>query len=435
MGYNQEREDLGNQMYNLIKNLYPICRSITGDGVRDTFKIIKKYIPLEIFEVPSGTKVFDWTVPKEWNIKDAYIKNSKGEKIIDFNNSNLHILNYSIPINGVYKLKELKDHLFSLPDHPEWVPYLTTYYNKNWGFCLPHNQLEKLKEDNYEVVIDSELKNGSLTYGEILINGKSDHEILFSTYICHPSLCNDNLSGPVLLTFLIKQLIELKEKESLNYSYRFLFIPETIGAICWLSLNEKKVNNIKTGLVVTCVGDSGYSTYKRTRRGDAYIDKIVEKVLIDSNEPFNIIDFFPSGSDERQYSSPGFKLSIGSLVRSLYGCFPEYHTSADNLNFVKPEYLANSFKKYFNIIYILENNKKFINLNPKCEPQLGKRGLYSTIGGKKLDEDDKMAMFWLLNLSDGENSLLDIAIRSNLLFSIIKNTSDILVKKGLLKKI
>ena len=243
------------------------------------------------------------------------------------------------------------------------------------------------------------------------------------------------MSGPVLLTFLIKQLIKLKERESLNYSYRFLFIPETIGAICWLSLNEKKVNNIKTGLVVTCVGDSGKSTYKQTRKGDAFIDKIVEKVLIDSGEPFKIVNFFPSGSDERQYSSPGFNLPIGSLVRSLYGCFPEYHTSADNLNFVKPEYLSNSFKKYYNMIYIFENDKKYKNINPKCEPQLGKRGLYSTIGGNKIDEDDRMAIFWLLNLSDGENSLLDISIRSNLKFSLIKNISDILVKKELLKEI
>ena len=296
----------GKDMYDLMIKLYPICRSITGNGVRETLKIIKKLIPIEIKEIPSGTKVFDWTVPKEWNIKDAYIKNSKGEKIVDFKNSNLHVLNYSLPINKKLRLNELKEHLFTLPEYPDWIPYLTSYYDENWGFCLSHNQYEKLEDDIYEVFIDSTLKDGFLTYGELYLEGKNKEEILLTCYICHPSLCNDNLSGIVLLTFLAKHILTLKKDTALTNSYRFLFIPETIGSIAWLCLNEKKISNIKCGLVVTCVGDSGKFTYKKSRIGNALIDKVVEKVLIDSEEAHEIIEFFPTGSDERQFCSPGF---------------------------------------------------------------------------------------------------------------------------------
>lgn len=418
----------GCEIYDLVKCLYPICRSITGNGVRETLEIIQSHIPIKIFEVSTGTKVFDWIVPKEWNIRDAYIINSKGEKIVDFQKSNLHVLNYSVPVNKKMRLEELKEHLFSLPEYPDWIPYLTSYYKENWGFCLSHNQLLKLEEDEYNVVIDSSLIPGSLTYAELEIKGKTKEEILLSCYVCHPSLCNDNLSGPALLTYLAKHLSTL----DLNYSYRFLFIPETIGAITWLALNGDKVSNIKCGLVATCVGDSGKLTYKKTRNGNAFIDKIMEKILFDSGQEYKIVDFFPWGTDERQFSSPAFKLDIGSLMRTPYACYPEYHTSADNLDFIKSEYLNDSFEKYLDAIFILENNKTYLNLNPACEPQLGTRGLYGQIGGNKNVENIKKAIFWVLNLSDGENSLLDIAQRSKMNFRDIKHASDVLVSVNLL---
>ena len=424
-----EVSNLGREMYELMKKLYPICRSITGDGVRETLNIIKEHIPIEIHEAPTGTKVFDWEVPKEWNIKDAYIKNSKGEKIVDFNKSNLHVLNYSVPIHKKMSLKELKKHLFTLPDYPDWIPYLTSYYKENWGFCLTHRQYEELEEESYEVFLDSTLEDGKLTFGELYIEGKSDDEILFSCYICHPSLCNDNLSGTVLLTFLSKLLLNL----DLKYSYRFLFIPETIGAITWLSLNEDKISNIKHGLVATCVGDPGNITYKKTRDGDSIIDKVVQKVLVDSGDEYSIVGFFPFGSDERQYSSPGFNLPVGSLMRTMYGRFPEYHTSADNLDFVKPQYLADSLEKYLKVVFVLENNATYLNLNPKCEPQLGKRGLYRMIGHPKSAGFDESAMLWVLNMSDGKNSLLDISIRSGMGFKNIKEASDALYANQILQ--
>lgn len=414
-----------------MEKLYPICRSISGEGVRKTLKIIKQKIPIEIKEIPTGTKAFDWVVPKEWNIKDAYIKDRNGKKIVDFKKSNLHVLSYSIPVNKKMSLRELKKHLFTLPDHPDLIPYRTTYYKENWGFCISNNQLKKLKEGTYEVFIDSELKDGSITYGEIFIKGQIKDEVLISTYLCHPSLCNDNLSGVVLTVLLAKYLKNFRPK----YSYRFLFIPETIGSIAWLSLNEKNVSKIKHGLVVTCVGDSGKSTYKKSRNGNNIIDKVVEKVLIDSGYDFEIVDYFPSGSDERQYCSPGFNLPVGSLMRTPYGRFPEYHTSADNLDFVKSKHLADSLEKYVKIIYVLDENKTYMNLNPKCEPQLGKRGLYNLVGGKKGRDVDQMAILWVLNLSDGKNSLLDISIRSRMDFKRIKNAADALFEKKLLKEI
>ncbi len=429
-GYHLAHET-GENMYNLVKRLFPICRSITGNGVRETLNLIKKHIPLNIHEVATDTKVFDWTVPKEWNIKDAYVKNSAGKKVIDFKESNLHVLNYSVPIKRKMKLKELKKYLFTLPDYPDWIPYFTSYYKEEWGFCLSHNEFRHLKEGTYEVFIDSTLKKGHLTYGELFLPGKKKDEILLTCYICHPSLCNDNLSGIALLTFLASSLRKLK----LNYSYRFLFIPETIGAITWLSLNENKISNIKFGLVATCAGDSGDSTYKKTRAGNTLLDKIAEKVLLDSGQPYKIIDFFPAGSDERQFSSPGFKLPIGSLMRTPYGCYPEYHTSADNLDFIKAAKLQDSLNKYLEIIFILENDARFINLNPKGEPQLGRRGIYDMLGGVRTEKIDQSALLWVLNFSDGQNTLLDIAVRSGINFWLIKKAAGLLLSKNLLKVI
>ena len=422
---------IGEEMYQMMNKLYPICRSITGDGVRKTHEIIREQIQIVTHEIPTGTQVFDWIIPKELSIKDAYIINPKGEKIIDFKKSNIHVLNYSIPINTKMSLEELKQHLFTLPKQPDVIPYLTSYYKENWGFCMSHNQFAKLQDGEYEVVIDSTLKDGYLTYGECYLKGKQDDEILITCYTCHPSLCNDNLSGVVLTTFLTKILSTL----SLKYSYRFLFIPETIGAITWLSINEKIVQKIKSGLVVTCVGDPGDSTYKKSIHDNAEIDRIVINVLKNSGQNYKIIDFFPPGSDERQFSSPAFNIPVGLLMRTPFPNFPQYHTSEDNMEFVQNQYLADTFSKYIRIIYILENNRTYLNLNPKCEPQLGKRGLYTQIGSQKDGYVDEFSILAVLNLSDGRHSLLDISERTDIEFSLIKKAADLLLTYDLLKEI
>ncbi|TLD40832.1 MAG: hypothetical protein JETT_2902 [Candidatus Jettenia ecosi] len=420
----------GLDMFNLISELYPICRSITGNGVRDTLTILQKHIPLITHEVPTGTKVFDWTVPKEWNIQDAYVKNSKGEKIIDFRKNTLHVLNYSVPVRKSVSLDELKEHLFTVPEYPEWIPYRTSYYQENWGFCISYHQLINLGEDEYEVVVDSSLEDGYLTYGEYYIKGKRAEEILISCHTCHPSLCNDNLSGIVLAVFLAKHLASM----SLDYSYRFLFLPGTIGSITWLCLNEPYVSRIKHGLVAACLGDSGKFTYKRSRRGNAEIDRAVMNVLKNSGNAYETIDFIPYGYDERQYCSPEFNLPVGCLMRTPYGHYPQYHTSADNLEFVQPESLADSLSLYLSIFNVLENNKAYSNRNPKCEPQLGRRGLYQMTGGQKDKKLKELALLWVLNLSDGSNTLLDISDRSGIEFTLIHEAADMLMKHDLLQE-
>jgi len=422
--------EVSQEMYQLISEMYPICRSITGNGFRETLHWIKKHIELTQHEVPTGTQVFDWTVPKEWNIKDAYVKNSKGERIIDFNKSNLHVVNYSVPVKQKIHLEELKKHLFTLSDRPDWIPYRTSYYKESWGFCLSHKQFLELQDEEYEVCIDSSLEDGHLTYGEYYLKGEKPDEVLISCHACHPSLCNDNLSGIAIATFLAKYLSQI----NLSYSYRFIFIPGTIGSITWLSLNENQVHKIKHGLVLTCLGDPGKSTYKKSRRGDAEIDKAVTHVLKHSGKDSEIIDFFPYGYDERQFCSPGFNLPVGCFMRTPHNCYPEYHTSADNLELVQPQYLADSFSKCFSVLHILENNKKYLNQNPKCEPQLGKRGLYGAIGGQTDTKMREMAMLWVLNLSDGNHSLLDIADRSSMSFDSINQAADALLEHDLLKE-
>ncbi|MGE5222588.1 MAG: DUF4910 domain-containing protein, partial [Omnitrophica WOR_2 bacterium] len=417
-----EQNGPGIEMHELISSLYPICRSITGDGFRESLRILQKYIPLQIHEVPSGTPVFDWVVPKEWNIADAYVKDPSGEKVIDFKQSNLHVVSYSAPVHQKMSLAELKEHLYSLPDHPDWIPYRTSYYRENWGFCVSHRTLQNLPEGEYEVCIDSRLEDGFLTYGEYLIPGSTQAEVLISCHCCHPSLCNDNLSGMALATFLAKSL----EKLSLRYSYRFLFIPVTIGSITWLSMNENQLHNIKHGLVVANVGDPGRLNYKKSRRGDAEIDQAVSYVLSHSTQDYKIVDFSPYGYDERQYCSPGFNLPVGCLTRTPYDQYPEYHTSADNLEFVRPESLADSLSKSMSIIHVLEKNRTYRNTNPKCEPQLGKRGLYSAFGGKKDSSVFEMAMLWVLNYSDGSHSLLDIAEKSQIDIQMIFQVADLL---------
>jgi len=422
----------GVAMHRLMAELYPICRSITGEGVRQTLRILQGQIPLVIHEVPTGTPVFDWTVPKEWNIRDAYIKNTRGERLVDFQKCNLHVVSYSVPVRRVVSREELRKHLFSLPDRPDWIPYRTSYYNETWGFCLSQRQLETLTDKEYEVCVDATLADGHLTYGEYLIPGTTTDEVLVSCHVCHPSLCNDNLSGIVVATHLAMHLASLPSR---RFSYRFLFIPGTIGSITWLARNEEQVARIKHGLVITCVGDAGRFTYKKSRRGNAEIDRAVTHVLKSSGKEHLVQDFFPYGYDERQYCSPGFDLPVGCLMRSPHGGFPQYHTSADNLDFVLPQSLVESLQCYQAVVDVLEHNRTYRSLNPKCEPQLGKRGLYTAIGGDKNAAQKQMSMLWVLNLADGHHSLLDIAERAGEDFNLTRQTAQLLVEHGLLAEV
>ncbi len=424
--------DPGEEMHRFIAEAFPLCRSITGDGVRRTLAMIAGRIPLDVHEVPSGTQVFDWTVPKEWNIRDAWIKDPSGRKIVDFQESNLHVLNYSVPVQARMPLSELRSHLFTLPFKPDLIPYRTSYYKEAWGFCLAHRQLETLPEGEYEVCVDSTLADGSLTYGECFLPGEEEREVLLSTHVCHPSLANDNLSGIAVMTWLAR---ELSARPRRRYSYRFLFIPGTIGSITWLARNEERALRIAHGLVAANLGDPGAFHYKRSRRGMAEIDRVVTAVLKAAGEPFGVEEFVPFGYDERQYGSPGFDLPVGSLTRTPWGRYPEYHTSADDLAFVRPEALAGSLRTYLKVVEVLEGNRRYLNLNPKCEPQLGRRGLYRTIGGDESGRARELALLWVLNLSDGYYSLLDIADRARLSFAVIREAADALLEAGLLREV
>ena len=417
-------------MMRLIAELFPICRSITGNGLRQTLRLLQKQIPLDLREVPTGTQVFDWTVPKEWNIRDAYVKNAKGERVIDFQKSNLHVVNYSVPVRKRMRLSELREHLFTIPDHPDWIPYRTSYYKESWGFCLSERQLAALKDEEYEVCVDSTLEDGHLSYGEYYLPGETRDEILISSHACHPSLCNDNLSGIALAMSLAHFL----ESAPRRYSYRFLFIPGTIGAITWLARNEEKISNIKHGLVLTGVGDAGSLHYKKSRRGTADIDRAATHVLRHSKQPHEVLEFSPYGYDERQYCSPGLNLAAGRLSRTPHGTFPEYHTSADNMEFVHADKLGEALAVSLEILSVLEKNETFVNANPKCEPQLGKRGLYRMVGGTAEAGVSEMAMLWVLNQSDGKNSLLDIAERSGMCFEEIRRAAEALQEHHLLRK-
>ena len=423
-------EELGKELHNFIVKLYPICRSITGEGIRETLRTIRKRIPLDIHEVPSGTKVFDWTVPLEWNVSDAYVMNREGKRVIDFKAHNLHLMSYSLPIREKMSLADLRPHLFTLPEYPEWIPYRTSYYKENWGFCLRHLDFERLSDDEYDVVIDSSLQPGSLTYGEFYVRGETSDEILISCHVCHPSMCNDNLSG---ITVAVK-LAETMVTRSRRYSYRFLFIPGTIGSITWLAQNEQVVSRIKHGLVLTGVGDAGNITYKKSRQGNAEIDRAMGHVLRHSGETATIIDFFPYGYDERQYCSPGFDLPVGCFMRAPHGQYPEYHSSADNLDFVKTDSLAQSYVQCLEVCELLEGNRTYMNQNPKCEPQLGRRGLYRAVAGQQEKQWTELALFWVLNASDGNHTLLDIAERADLPFGKIQSAAEALLEVGLLKE-
>jgi aminopeptidase-like protein len=420
--------ELGQQIYDLIAALYPIQRSITGEGVRQSLRILQRYIPVEIHEVPSGTEVLDWTIPKEWNIRDAYVKNARGERVIDYKNSCLHVLGYSVPVHGRFSLSELKEHLYTAPKYPGWIPFRYSYYTENWGFCLSQNDFDKLEDGEYEVMIDSTLEDGSLTYGEYYLAGQSSDEVLVCVHIDHPAMCNDNLSGVSVATFLAERLSRVENR---RLSYRFLFIPTTIGSISWLAGNEDKLDRIIGGFTMNCIGDDHDFTWKETRRGNTAIDRAMKCALRETGETFEVKEFIPFGFDERQFGSPGFNLPIGCIYRSHAHHYPENHTSADDLNLMKPDKLAGALALCAKVATILEGDGCYWNTSPKAEPQLGKRGIYRTIGGP-IPQQNLMHLFWMLNFSDGEHSILDTAERSKFNFADLRAAADILLECGLL---
>jgi aminopeptidase-like protein len=404
-----DHDPIGTEAYELMRRLWPLCRSLTGSGVRATFDVLEEHIPLRRTEIASGTQVFDWTVPDEWNIRDAYIATPDGTRVVDFRRCNLHVVSYSEPVRARMSLQELRERLHTLPDQPDLIPYRTSYYDRTWGFCVSDNQLQELAPGDYDVVIDSTLEPGYLTYGELRLPGASDDEVLISTYVCHPSLANDNLSGIAVATMVAKQL----QERQLQHTYRILFAPGTIGPLAWLHENRDTLDRIKHGLAVSCIGDAGGLTYKRSRRGTAKIDRAVELVLRDSGAAHRILDWEPWGGDERQFCSPGFDLPVGCLMRTPHGGFDGYHTSSD-------------------VVEVLETDRTCVNLSPYGEPQLGRRGLYRSSGGAVRSPVDERALLWVLNLSDGKASLVHVAAQSGLPYAVIARAAKRLEQAGLL---
>jgi aminopeptidase-like protein len=424
----READAVGCDAYELMGRLYPLCRSLTGDGVRATFDMLEEQIPIARTEIPSGTRVFDWIVPDEWNIRDAYIAAPDGTRAVDFRRSTLHVVSYSEPVRVTLPLEELRERLHTLPDQPDVVPYRTSYYERTWGFCLSHRQLLELPPGDYEVMIDSTLEPGHLTYAELLIEGAEEGEVLVSTYVCHPSLANDNLSGIAVATMFAKQLLE----RELRHSYRFLFSPGTIGPLAWLHQNRDGLDRVEHGLTLSCIGDRGGLTYKRSRRGDAEVDQAMETVLRDSGAPHRVLPWEPWGGDERQFCSPGFDLPVGSLMRTPHSEFAGYHTSADGMERIRPESLAEAVGACLELVDVLETNRRCTNLSPFGEPQLGRRGLYRSAGGAVATPADERALLWVLNLSDGDSTLLDVARRSGLPYPVVRDAAERLEQAGLL---
>jgi aminopeptidase-like protein len=418
----------GQTAYELMRRLFGLCRSLTGDGVRATFDILAEHIPIERTEVPSGTQVFDWIVPDEWNIRDAYVAAPDGSRVIDFRDSSLHVVSYSEPVRATLPLDELRERLYTLPEQPDAIPYRTSYYSRTWGFCLPHRRLAELEPGDYEVMIDSTLGPGHLTYGEVVLEGAGDKEVLISTYVCHPSLANDNLSGIAVATMLAKELAQRERR----HTYRIVFAPGTIGPLTWLHVNRDRLDRIAHGLTVSCIGDAGGLTYKRSRRGDADVDRAVATVLRDSGKPHRILDWDPWGGDERQFCSPGFNLPVGTLMRTPHGEFDGYHTSADSLDRISPAALEEAVATCLAVVDVLETDRTPVNLSPYGEPQLGRRGLYRSTGGAVSSPVEEKAFLWLLNLSDGSASLLDIADRSGIAYPVIRRAAERLEQAQLL---
>lgn len=425
-----EEEGLGDAMYALLSELFPLDRSLTGNGVRETLERLSKVAPLTIREVPTGTRVLDWTVPREWNVREAYIRAPDGRKVADFAESNLHLVGYSVPVRARMPLERLKERLHSLPEQPDCIPYHTSFYDETWGFCLRQHDVEALPDGEYEVVVDSTLEDGSLTYGEFVLEGESSDEVLLSCHVCHPSLANDNLSGMVVAAYLARAL----SGRSRRLSYRFLFVPGTIGPITWLARNSAVVSQVRHGLVLSCLGDPGGFTYKRSRQGDATVDRAAAHVLAHLDEPGEVRAFQPLGFDERQYCSPGFDLPVGRLTRTPNGEYPEYHTSADDLDLVRPECLESSLRAVLRIVEILERDRVVVSLNPHGEPQLGRRGLYRAMGGKSDPPRLQTAILWVLNLADGHHSLLAMAERSGMDFRVLDRAAELLAEHELVRE-
>lgn len=396
----------GKTMYALADRMFPICRSITGNGFRESLEMLREAVPeIKVYEVPTGTTVFDWTVPKEWNIRGGGIYRLNGDKVIDFKDSNLHIVGYSLPIDKVISREELLEHVYTMPDQPDWIPYVTSYYKERWGFCMTENQKQTLTDEEYHVVIDSTLEDGSLTYGELIVPGQTDDEILFSSYLCHPSMANDDLSGPVVLTELMKYVQHLKDR---RYTYRFVINPETIGAITYISRNlDALLKHVKAGFVLSCVGDDRTYSYLATKYGDTLTDRVMQNVLKFHFPEYKKYSFLDRGSDERQYGSAGVNLPVCGFCRSLYTRYPEYHTSADNMDLISPEGLQGAYDVMVKVIMALENNYHY-TMTCQCEPQLGKRGLYPTISYRG-SHDSVNVIRDFTAYADGSHDLIDIS--------------------------
>jgi aminopeptidase-like protein len=408
-----------------MERLYPLCRSLTGDGVRETLAILGETVPLRVQSVPSGAKVFDWTVPDEWNVRGAWIADASGRRVVDFAEHNLHLVSYSVPVQARLTLDELRPHLHTLPDHPDWIPYRTSYYHRDWGFCLSARQLAQLADGTYDVVVDTTLEPGELLYGELLLPGETEEEVLITSHLCHPSLVNDNLSGLAVVT----ELAALLGARRTRYSYRFLFAPGTIGSLTWLSRNPDVLPRIRHGVVVTGLGGGGPLVWKRTRHGSRPVDLAASHVV--RRHGGEVRAYSPYGYDERQFNAVGFDLPVGRLTRTPHGEYPEYHTSADDLDFVADEELAEALDALLQVVDVLEGDAAYLNLSPYGEPQLGARGLYPTTGGRSAS-DAVMAMLWTLGYADGETSLLQVADLAGLDFAQVRRAADDLLAAGLL---
>lgn len=420
------------QIMDLFDRLWPLPRSLTGPALRETLNILNELVPITQHNYPTGMQCFDWQIPNEWTIRDAWVKNKRGEKLIDFKVNNLHVLGYSQPVSGLIPRAELLEHFYTLPDLPEAIPYLTSYYQERWGFCLPHERLAEFSDDEYDVLVDADLGPGNLTIGEGRIQGQTDREILLSSYVCHPSLANNELSGPIVQTYVYQYL--LQRQQPLKYSYRFLYLPETIGSIVYLSQHGDELKaKLEAGYVVTCIGDDAPFTYKKSRRGDSLADRAALNVLAHSGHDYKVLDWFPGGSDERQYGSPGFNLPVGSIMRSMYGTYPEYHTSLDNREFISEQALQASIQLYIDVIETLEANDTYINLVPHCEPQLGKRGLYPTLGAQREKNQSMQKIRYLLAFSDGQHDVLAIADKMKLMGRELASEVETLISNELLR--
>ena len=422
--------NIGTAMHALMEELFPICRSLTGPGVRKSFDILKRLVPLEVQAVPSGTRCFDWIVPDEWSVRAAYIATADGRKVIDFTNNNLHLVGYSEPVDTEMDLKDLQTHLHSLPEQPDAIPYRTSYYNRTWGFCLRHRDREALAPGKYRVKIDSTLAPGALNYAELLIPGEREEEVFLATNICHPSMANNELSGPVTCAFLARYLLAKPRR----YTYRIAFVPETMGAIAYLGRNADHMKERTiAGFQVVCTGGPDDFTYLESRRGDTLADRAARHVLKQRGVAHRILDYTHRASDERQYCSPGIDLPVGSLMRSKYHDYPEYHTSLDNLEFVTAEHLAASYALYCDILDAIEANRLYRTTLEGCEPNLGRRGLYPTLGGQSHKAADTRYYRAIMAYADGKTDLLDIADKHGWSIEELVAPAKTLLDVGLIK--